>query len=59
MALAAGDVERARLVAVADGVANHKMACVIDHLLRDHRVTVLQDFRDARGTAHDAGEAAV
>ena len=35
------------------------MACVIDHLLKDHWVTVLQDFRDARGTAHHAGETAV
>ena len=35
------------------------MACVIDHLIRDHRVMVLQNFRDARGVAHCAGEIAV
>lgn len=35
------------------------MSCVIDHLSVDHRVRVLQDFRDARGATHRAGEVAV
>jgi hypothetical protein len=28
------------------------MGCVIDHLQANHRILVLQDFRDARGTRH-------
>jgi hypothetical protein len=35
------------------------MGCVIDHLSRDHRVRVLQDFEDARGARHAAGESAI
>src|SRR5688572_14224344 len=35
------------------------MACVVDHLQADHRVRVLQDFTDARGTRHVAGETAI
>ncbi|HRE05635.1 MAG TPA: hypothetical protein PKX00_08500 [Opitutaceae bacterium] len=32
------------------------MGCTIDHLRADHHVTVLRDFRDARGNEHRAGE---
>jgi hypothetical protein len=32
------------------------MGCTIDHLRADHQVTVLRDFRDARGNDHRAGE---
>lgn len=32
------------------------MGCTIDHLSVDHSLTVLQDFRDALGTKHHAGE---
>ena len=35
------------------------MGCVIDHLQSDHAIRVLQDFRDARGTFHRAGESGV
>jgi hypothetical protein len=35
------------------------MGCVIDHLQSDHRVRVRQDFTDARGARHFAGEEAV
>lgn len=35
------------------------MGCVIDHLQSDHRIRVLQDFTDARGARHVAGEEAV
>src|SRR5688500_11162276 len=35
------------------------MGCVIDHLQSDHQIRVLQDFSDARGTRHRAGEVGV
>lgn len=35
------------------------MGYVIDHLAADRRVTVLEDFIDARGAAHRAGETAI
>lgn len=35
------------------------MGCTIDHLQSDHRVRVLQDFRDARGAQHRTGETAI
>ena len=35
------------------------MACTIDHLRVDHRVTVLQDFADANGVTLRAGETGV
>jgi hypothetical protein len=35
------------------------MGATIDHLSADHRVEVLQDFQDARGTKHRAGEHAI
>jgi len=35
------------------------MACTVDHLCRDARVRVLQDFRDACGVLHRVGETAV
>ena len=35
------------------------MGCVIDHLQTDHRVRVLQDFTDARGTRYVADETAI
>lgn len=35
------------------------MGCTIDHLQTDHRVRVLRDFSDARGTRCRAGETAI
>lgn len=35
------------------------MACTIDHLQADHRVRVLREFRDARGTRHQIGDTAI
>ena len=35
------------------------MGLVVDHLQADHVLTVLQDFTDARGVKHTAGETAV
>ena len=35
------------------------MGCVIDHLQSHHRIRVLRDFRDARGTARHAGDVGV
>ena len=35
------------------------MSCTIDHLLADHRLEIIQDFKDARGVAHSVGESGV
>ena len=35
------------------------MGSVIDHLQADHQIRVLQDFSDARGTTHRAGDVGV
>jgi hypothetical protein len=35
------------------------MGCVIDHLQSDHRILVLQDFRDERGGRHRKGDTGI
>lgn len=35
------------------------MSCVVDHLAADLRVSIRQDFADARGTRHSRGETGV